>query len=201
MSTPSLDERKEFWLWNYARHCFKHVIQSLDFLEKSATTPPDPVRRVLTTGIVVTYAKPFTSCHGVQRLREDVVPNEHKNLHQAMMGFRHKMMAHIDAEDFQPDDPSFGNINQVRVTVYSGHYTAHVMAPDSDLLTEALELKGLARQLLEKADYHKSKFAKRYIARASLPSGEYLLSIDPKDSVAFVPAKPIYKHPSDAFKK
>lgn len=57
------------------------------------------LRTVLETGLIVTYARPFTEGRGFgfPIPAEDFVPSERRELHQKMLDLRHKVQAHIDA--------------------------------------------------------------------------------------------------------
>src|SRR6266852_3800076 len=125
MNAQSLNERKEFWVWAYASESFKRAIAAYDFMIKPRASTTDDVNYVLALGVVVTYARPFLNCCGVEPLPQRMVPMEYEKHHKSLLDLRHKAMAHMDAVGFQADDAEFGNINQVRFTVTeSGHTTS-----------------------------------------------------------------------------
>src|SRR5438045_1384958 len=116
MREPTLEERKSIWLWCYASESFDKVIKACDFLSGTPPAISKSTVEVLVSGIIVTYAKPFTHGRGVGKLEATkVVPLAFKKTHELLMDLRHKTIAHLDGEDFRADDPAFGNIHQVRV--------------------------------------------------------------------------------------
>jgi hypothetical protein len=66
----------------------------------------DLLRTVLETGLIVTYARPFTEGRGsgFPISEETFVPADKQEIHQKMLELRHKVQAHLDAsapEGFQ----------------------------------------------------------------------------------------------------
>ena len=59
----------------------------------------DYLRTVLETGLIVTYARPFTEGRGsgFPIAAERFVPADERELHRTMLGLRHKVQAHMDA--------------------------------------------------------------------------------------------------------
>jgi hypothetical protein len=59
----------------------------------------DRLRTVLETGLIVTYARPFTEGRGsgFPIPAEKFVPADKRELHQTMLKLRHKVQAHMDA--------------------------------------------------------------------------------------------------------
>ena len=161
---------------------------------------PEPVRRVLFAGVCATYAKLFLRCHGVGSLPDNVVPAQHLQHHKQLLDLRHKALAHLDALNFQADDPQIGNLNEVRLILAKGQYPIEIRNLSPDTLKPTLT-KALCRELLDKCDYHIGKFTRKYAENTRLGSGEYKLTIDPKDQVPFIPVKPIYPRLALAFEK
>jgi hypothetical protein len=176
------------------------VVTSLDFLSNTPDSLPKELQDTLASGIIVTYAKPFSACYGVTPLPAKIVPQKYRKFHEVIMDLRNKAFAHIDAKGFQADDPTHGNINEVRVTFAKANYVVHVMMPSFRTI-EPLPIKPLCQTLLDKCTYHVDRFANKYLERQAkaVNSGEYKVSVDPNDNVAFVPAKPQYARPALAF--
>jgi hypothetical protein len=188
MSSPTLQERKEFWLRCFADECFQNAKATCDFLLKHGNTVDGTIAKVLASGFVVTYGKPFTTCHGVGKLDETIIPKQFKTTHAKLMELRHKMVAHIDALNFQSDDKNFGNINQVRLTVTKKKYWFHGYV----IYPETLDLKTvnpLITRLIESNDYHLEKFKRRYVEKNCPAPGEYLLDISEAKSNFFTRLK------------
>lgn len=173
-------------MWAYACVSFQQVVEACSFLSSPPVPLAKEVWRTLYTGIVVSYARPFTRSYGGERLPENIVPKKHLSFHAAIMDTRHKESAHIDASTYQADDPQVGNINQVRVTFTKTNY--YLSATSTNLAI--LEIKQLSHCLLTKAEYHTEKFRLKYISTAALPPGEYKLNLDPNVPGLFVNAEP-----------
>ena len=179
---PSLDERKRLFVWAYARQSFEHAHKTARFLASATSPLPEDVERILFVGMVVTYARPFTSCRGLDKMIVDVIPKRFLNLHKELLDTRNKEAGHLDALGYEPDNSDFGNINQVRVRIKRG-YTEIVVFRTS--LPQG-EIGELSKLLYEKACYHVERFRAKYIEKSTLRPGEYRLNIDPKDSRSFI---------------
>src|SRR5689334_1838037 len=105
MNSPSLKERQEFWTWAYAHVSFEYVVEACAFI----SVPPKPlanaVWRILFSGIVTTYARPFTNCRGTKPLPANIVPKERLAFHKAIIDLRDKEIAHVDAKTYEAADP------------------------------------------------------------------------------------------------
>jgi hypothetical protein len=182
MNVPSLKERQEFLSWGYANHSFEYVVEACNYI----SSPPEPlstaVWRIMFAGIIGTYARPFTVSRGGYRLPQGIVPKKHLKLHATIMDKRHKEIVHIDAQDYQADDPQFGNINQVRISVTKEGTSLNVTFTGLAIS----EIKELSRELLEKAEYHVGKFRRKYITNARLPTGDYKLNLDQNNLPPFI---------------
>jgi hypothetical protein len=60
------------------------------------------LQRLVETGLVVSYARPFTRSKGYEPLSEDIVPPEDLEFHRDLIDRRNKLHAHTDA-DAPPD--------------------------------------------------------------------------------------------------
>jgi hypothetical protein len=175
MSIPPVEERQNYFMWAYAHVSFRQVVDACRFIIAPPTPLPEGVWRILFTGIVVSYARPFTKCYGAKTLPTKIIPKEDLEFHKAIMDARHKASAHIDALSYQADDPQIGNINQVRVTFTKTDHTLSIIQAN----LEVSSISRLSSQLLEKAEYHAEKFRRKYISNAALPPGTYKLNLDP----------------------
>jgi hypothetical protein len=187
MSIPSIQERQQYFMWAYAHQSFRNVVKSCRFLSAPPVRLSDQVWRTLYTGIVAMYARPFTNSYGATKLpAEMIVPKKRLKLHNAIMDSRNKEIAHVDASDYKADDPSLGNLNQVRVTFTKGE---HILTVSSTSLAVS-EIHQLSQQLLEKAEYHVDKFGRKHIEAAPLPPGDYKLNLDETIPHLFIPIPP-----------
>ena len=190
MNQPTIEERKLFWLQSYSQECFFTVTNGCDYLIRNADSRNESFFRMMSAGLLVTYAKPFTKCHGVGGLDEKMIPEEFMKTHQHFLDLRHKTVAHLDAINFQTDDKEFGNINQVRLKcTKDGFEFIGILLPLG--VDEVKKMKKIATILEKKIAYHVEKFTKKYVARSPLKPGEYILNIDPNKPELFLPAKPL----------
>jgi hypothetical protein len=185
MTTPTLEERKTYWKWAYAAECFKDVKRTLEYTVQSPV-PDEAIGRIFLAGIVATYAKPFTNCHGVGTLDRRIIPQEHLKIHNAILNLRHKAVAHFDALNYKADDPSFGNINQVLINKDKTQTYGYTILLLSHGFLLDLPICDLCSKLLTKAEYHTARFEKKFISGPELAPGDYLLNIDPLEKRAFV---------------
>ena len=119
-------------------------------------------------------------------MERDFVPKEHQNTHDDLMVMRHRAMAHLDAVGFKPDEPGFGNMNQVSIRKARGEFTVSVIFPGDGVLKHA-ETKQLCSRLIEKTEYHIDRFCKNHIRNKALPCGDYLVNIEETDKRPFLP--------------
>lgn len=183
----SIEERRRAWLWHYALMSFQAAIDACDIFDREKAVATRPALEALFTAIIVTYAKPFTTCHGVGKLpAEQIVPIEFQKYHSLIIEYRHKLFAHVDAVNFLPDDKSFGNLNRVLIEKTSGDWSVSRFFPRD--LPATLRIREIATVMKEKASYHVDKFATRYILPNTLGPGDYELNVNPNDSRVFIPA-------------
>ena len=188
MAEPTLEENKTYWKWAFASICFRAINSTLKHLKKNPS-PDEDFGHVIVAGIIATYAKPFTKCHGVGNLDHRIIPQEHIKTHNTIMELRHKVIAHLDALNFQADDPTFGNINRVIIIkAKTGECDFSVLLPSTNFIGN-LPIQDLCSKLLLKADYHLRRFELKYTYKPELRPGKYLLNIDPNEPRAFVPQK------------
>ena len=185
MTQPTLEECKAYWRWVYAVACLTKVKSSIEHINQNPISNAD-VEFILFAGIITTYSKPFIKCHGVGCLDQKIVPKKLQKSHEVVLDFRNKTVAHIDAINFRADDPSFGNINRVVINIEKENYgyTASLIDAYKTLKDQIHEL---CCKIIQKADYHTSRFEKKYIAKSGLKRGNYLLNIDSQDKRPFIP--------------
>ena len=144
----------------------------------------------MSAGLIVTYAKPFTKCHGAGSLEEKMIPAKDRKIHEHLLDLRHKTVAHLDAVNFRADDKQFGNINQVRLkSTKDGYEFSGILLPlDMD---RSKVMRNIATTLINKLDYHIDRFTRKYVDGNSLKPDEYTLNLDPSKPEPFLPAKPL----------
>ncbi len=119
-----------------------------------------------------------------------VVPQQFRKTHDVLIDYRNKYFAHVDPKDFQADDSTFGNINQIRVRFTKEDYEFSMISLDVNGLIDFSAVKRLCTLLGDKVKYHTGKFCRKYERKNNLPSGGYIVSVDPKEPRAFVPVPP-----------
>jgi len=207
MKTPTLNERRQAWLWAYAKTNFRLVMEACELLEQ-ADSSGQPMsyqeRYVLEAGIIATYGRLVAAgCHGAGKLdiNEIAVSAELRKLHADVVDFRHKLVAHLDAVGFDADKPETGNINQVRIVVgperewYIGclQSKGHLFSP--------VELKALSQAWHEEAVKRCEAFCDKWSAEFSWKPGQYILNLEDEKGDPFpwaaeqIEGKPISKEP------
>lgn len=177
------EETKTFWLMLYAMDAFRKCIQGCESLLAADVTPSNPAYLQTIVAILTMYGKPFHRNAGVGKLDDRFVPLAYKNLHQQMMRERDKIHAHSDARGI---DTKFGNANQVRLIRGEKGFLWCVPTLVSYNGAEIKNIIALCKALIEKLDYHTTKYEKKVVKEIRrLAPGEYVLNFDPNDSSLF----------------
>jgi hypothetical protein len=122
---PSKAERISFWQHAYARAAFAQADDlSRLLLHENPPFNSNP-RLALTAGIVVAYARPFKQ-RSLVKLSSDVVPAEHRELHNKTIELRDKVIAHRDL-----DGPiaEWGFISQLQVVADDTGVEVNTLSP------------------------------------------------------------------------
>lgn len=106
----------------------------------------DQLRTVLETGLIVTYARPFTEGRGTgfPIPAEKFVPADKQKLHERMLDLRHKVQAHMDAaapQGFQRSVTRTGAPGESSVTLRGVRYLS---------ATELREIAELAGEVIQR---------------------------------------------------
>lgn len=93
------------WRMEFAFHTFRAVRAGIErFLERKLHSD-EPEYYPMLVGLICLYARPFTNNRPVGPLTDDIVPQEHRELHQTIIKMRHQLFAHGDASAMtRPDD-------------------------------------------------------------------------------------------------
>jgi len=141
------------------------------------------VFHALITAIVVTYGRPFSGNRGIGKLPVDMIPDEHRTLHDKLMLLRNQVYAHTDSKT----DPNLATIS-INSLIFRSH-DGEIEFGLQELKPEEHPVKGimkLASALEKKTGYHMDKVLSR-VKKHRLPDGEYLLNMDPDVDEWFVP--------------
>ncbi len=146
------------WRMEFAFHTFRAVRAGIErFLERKLHSD-EPEYYPMLVGLICLYARPFTNNRPVGPLTDDIVPQEHRELHQTIIKMRHQLFAHGDASaTTRPDDYP----NEL-VFVNDGkslgfHMTRFLAEPPFFTL-----MNPLLDALIKKTRYHSDKLGKKF---------------------------------------
>ena len=145
------------WQMEFAFHTFEAVRAGIErFLERKLHSD-EPEYYPMLVGLVCLYARPFTNNRPVGPLTEDIIPQEHRELHRAIITMRHQLFAHGDASamtrpDDYPNELVFVNDNRGR----RFHMTRFLAEPAFFEF-----MKPLLDVLIEKTRYHSDKLSNK----------------------------------------
>lgn len=179
MAAPTIDERLDIWRVTYSRASLRQAQDIGDVL--LAIQPHISVahRLGLLTGLVVTYARPF-SCAQLTKERRIIpmhdieIPSQHRELHESFMEMRHQVFGHKDATGPSVDD---GVLNQVLFVIKGGYLRPCTVTPASYDHEKIEEMKLLCGQLLSVLDDKLNDLMERYPMPISAQDGTYSLNI------------------------
>lgn len=96
MEEPTIAERKQWWLLNYAVTSMDKAINACDLIAQHCTTNADPLFQSLSLAVHAFYARPFKSNGAAGKLPREIVPEGAKGIHSWLEHFRDGVMSHID---------------------------------------------------------------------------------------------------------
>ena len=177
---PSRTERLAFWRDEYALDSFT-VLQRLLAFMLSQSQPGSQMRTWLTVSATVLYARPFKQWPEV-RLAEDDVPIKYREVHNEVLKYRDKVIAHRDPDAHDRD--VWGNELPI---VSDG---SNIRIPTTNPAME----NGIAGSLLELVEIliamlraRSSSFVSKYLPRPLAP-GAYVLSLEENPAEWLMPA-------------
>ncbi len=169
---PPRHERVEFWKHAYARASF---IDAQIFLEDLLSQKPEgfsPLRKLFTIAILTLYARPFKQRRPV-RLENEVIPIEHKQVHDWTIEHRDKVVAH---RDLHAAVTTWGFINQLRLVTDQVGFTIHTLSPYMpDEMAQ--ELLALVKILIQTMEERTKPFLENYFRLPSVAPGEYVMNL------------------------
>lgn len=171
MPTPPQAERINFWKFAYARASFNNA---RDLCKALLGRPPDIVRNGLSIAAMVTYARPFKQKPKPPvRLTDAIVPQKHRAIHDELITFRDKVIAHRDVDG--PPVP-WGIVSELIIDSDGSELSVHTV---SLWLTDekALALIDLADELIEVCAKEAFAFLRNYI-KSVPPLGAYTVSLE-----------------------
>jgi len=109
MDIPSKDARLAIWKVTLARSSFIQAKRACEALLQLGASAPEVVVTALSTTALVFYARPFKQDSEV-KLDKALVPAEFTDLHEDIIRYRDKVIAHRDVKG--PETP-WGTANDV----------------------------------------------------------------------------------------
>ena len=167
---PSRTERLAFWRDEYALDSFTVLQRLLAFMFSQSQQGPQ-IRTWLTVSATVLYARPFKQWPEM-RLAEEDVPIKYREVHNEVLKYRDKVIAHRDPDAHKRD--MWGNDLLI---VSDG---SNIRIPTTDPAMEvdiAGSLLELVEILIPVLKARSSSFVSKYLPR-SLAPGAYVLSLE-----------------------
>jgi hypothetical protein len=179
---PSRTERLAFWRDEYALDSFTVLQPLLAFMLSQSQQGPQ-MRTWLTVSATVLYARPFKQLPEV-RLAEDDVPIKYREVHNEVLKYRDKVIAHRDPDlhkrDICGDElPIVSDGSNIRIPTTNP-------AMEDDI---AGSLLGLVEILIPMLRARSSSFVSKYLP-GPLARGAYVLSLEENPAEWLTPVAP-----------
>ncbi len=185
MSTPSIEERTEFWKHAYARSSFVDAKLFAEMILSGGFNLNDRIRKSLSVSVLVTYGRPFKQRNRV-RISEKIVPASCMATHKDLIVWRDKVIAHRDL-----DGPvaEWGFVSQLLVSIDSSGFSPLTLSP---ILSDekAKETVSLTEHLIREMDTELDAFVRKHGQEFRRESGLYTLNLDADGPDWLLPAAP-----------
>ena len=179
---PSRTERLAFWRDEYALDSFTVLQRLLAFMLAQSQHGPQ-MRTWLTVSATVLYARPFKQWPEV-RLAEDDVPIKYREVHNEVLKYRDKVIAHRDPDAHKRD--VWGNELPIVSEGNNIFIPTTNPAMEDDIAGSLLELVEILIPMLKARS---SSFVSKYLPRPLAP-GAYVLSLEENPAEWLTPATP-----------
>ena len=179
---PSRTERLAFWRDEYALDCFAVLQRLLVFMLSQRRQRPQ-MRTWLTASATVLYARPFEQWPEV-RLAEHDVPIKYREVHNEVLKYRDKVIAHRDADAHK----KVVRENQLRIVSEGNNIFIPTTNPamENDIAGSLLEVVEILIPMLKARSF---SFVSKYLPRPLAP-GAYVLSLEDNPAEWLSPATP-----------
>lgn len=181
MITAPYSDRIEFWKFQHASITFAAVYQLCGQIVDQKIISGHPLFTSLMTALHILYARPFKQRSAV-KLSEDIIPSEYKITHQALLGFRDQIYAHMDVDG--PKSTENNPMNKIGVFI-NGGYVSFAMTMAFPREGKIEEIRALANLLSEKSRCHADKIWERHFKTRFVQDDEYEVNLS-KDDDAFL---------------
>jgi hypothetical protein len=180
---PSRTERLAFWRDEYALDSFTVLQRLLAFMVSQSQQGPQ-MRTWLTVSATVLYARPFKQRPEV-RLAEDDVPIKYREVHNEVLKYRDKVIAHRNPDAHKRDVwengvPIVSDGSNIRIPTTNP-------AMEDDIAGNLLELVEILIPMLRARS---SSFVSKYLP-GTLAPGAYVLSLEQNPAEWLTPATPL----------
>jgi hypothetical protein len=190
MTTEQLDDARTLWKMFYACEAFRRAREACEFILTQNLDADHPAYYPLVTSIYVLYARPFNYCRGgIGKLTNDIVPDQHKNIHKFILNLRDQIFAHTDADE--PNMDTVGSANQVNFVMTNGTCRLRLTQMTA-LPTELKNISILCKVLEEKTDYYVQKLWTRHLKLIPIANGEYTLNVKSIDQAFVSKMTPVF---------
>lgn len=188
MTSLEYGDAQNLWKMFYARQCFQQARGAAQHILDAKLEWNSPLFTPLVTAVHVLYAKPFTRADAVGRLGEEIVPQEHRELHCLLLKHRHEIYAHRDGDAFSVGD--HGPASQVRAIRLPTEI--QLLATDFNARFTAMPgIIGLCQELEKKTTYHVDKLWSKYAKSVPKIIGEYMLNVQNQTGEMWLPQEPM----------
>ena len=139
-------------------HTFQAVREGIRRLLERKLHSDEPEYYPLLVGLICLYGRPFTNNRPVGPLTEDIVPQEHIELHRSIIHMRHQLFAHSDVSAIlRPDDYPNELVFENNGKATTFNITRFLAEPAFlQLMVPLLD------KLIEKTGYHSDRLGKKF---------------------------------------
>jgi hypothetical protein len=190
MTREQYGDVKQVYKYAMARDAFTEVSKVWEHLIAAGTPSTMPEYYTMVVGIVTMYGRPFTDNARIGTISTNLVPAEHKVLHETLMDLRHKALAHTDYDGLLP---GHGKMTEVRL-VFDGRSVADFSSRPIFQPVLLPNIKALSDHLTQKAKEFHDKYLDR-ILKVIAPQftvadigREFELNIDDENGPIVVPS-------------
>ncbi len=188
MNTSEYNDAGLLWKMFYAGECFRQARGAAQHILDARLEHGSPLFYPLVTAVHVLYAKPFTRADAVGKLGDEIIPTEHRNLHESLIDHRHQVYAHRDGDGFAVAD--YGPVNQVRAV--KTPQMIRLLATDFHARFPAMPaIIDLCHALEHKTSYHVDKLWARHVKSIPDKVGEYMLNVKDLSADMWLSQKPM----------
>ncbi len=146
MNSPTIEERKQLWIFAYARASFR---EALSFSEAILKVGSENIcaQDGLSIAATVAYSRPFKQRRSV-KLCDSIVPSEYSDLHDTIIQIRDKVITHRDVDGPIAD---WGLVNDI-ILEKRGSFTRLETRSPFMSIELAQRLMSLSSHLIERMD-------------------------------------------------